>query len=351
MGFRSLLEGLKTLLRNRVVQAVLVLPLAALLLYFAFRGIDLASVWSALMQANWWWVGLAMCVGFVAHILRAARWNLLLEALGKPMQLGETFYAVMVGYFVNLLLPRAGEVARCAQLSRSQGVKFDSTLGTVIVERFFDVLAFFLLTVIAVLVSVRIFGSFLWEQVLYPSFSSLSSQDFLLIVLILLLAVVAGILFVWAVRRELLGHKLRVRLGGIRRGLLDGMRTVFSMRRKRLFYFYTVLLWGCYWMMAHLICLSLPFTSHLWFDKSLILTVVGSFGMLIPVQGGIGSFHLATMLWLEVEGLTRVDGLAYATLSHGAQTALLILIPALLFLFRSLRPRESRRERKTLADG
>lgn len=345
MGGATLFSRLRSVLRHPAVRAVLLLPLALGLLYVAFRGVDLQSIWLAVGDANWWWVALAMVVGLLSHMARAARWNVLLETLGRRVALRETFYAVMVGYFSNLLFPRAGEVVRCAQISRAQGVRFDSAVGTVIVERISDVLVFFLLTLVALIVSLRRFAPFLWDRVVHPFLQAFSFSDMRMPAYITIGLLLAGGVFYILLRRNVFGRRLRVRLRRIRRGLVDGMRTILTMPQKGRFLLLTLLMWGCYWLMTYLICFALPVTAHLGLVSSLILLVVGTFGMLIPVQGGFGSFHIAIALWLQVEGLTYAQGLAYATLSHSAQTANLLIIPAILFLIRSVRlyllPRES----------
>lgn len=91
--------------------------------------------------------------------------------------------------------------------------------------------------------------------------------------------------------------------------------------------------------MAYTISLALPATAQLGGAASLAILVVGTFGMIIPAQGGIGSFHLAVVLWLAVEGVARPDALAYATLSHEGQILLYVVFLALCYLFTFVRKR------------
>lgn len=107
-------------------------------MYFAFKDIDLKNLWLNLKQANFLWVIVALIFGFASHLVRAYRWNLLIEPMGYKPRLLYTMYAVMIGYFANLAFPRIGEVTRCASLNRSDKIPLESLLGTVIAERAID---------------------------------------------------------------------------------------------------------------------------------------------------------------------------------------------------------------------
>lgn len=322
--------------RRAVIFALVALPVLAALLYLAFRKVETRELLSIMSQANWIIVAAAMGVGVLSHLIRARRWQLLLNTLERPTSLFTAFYAVMVGYFFNLLLPRVGEAVRCVVVSRRTHVKLEKPLGTVVTERLADVFVTLLLTIVTVLFSLSTFGAFLWDEILAPFWDRASGRHFftLAIVLIACAAAVWGICGL--VRSRVLGPRLRVRIRRFFRGLAQGMNSLRRMKGKWEFMGWTVALWGAYWLMTYLICLALPATSGLSLSVSLTLLVVGTFGMFVPVQGGIGSFHLIVMLWLMALGQSRAEGLAYATLSHGCQTALLIAVPAALEVYRQI---------------
>jgi len=58
--------------------------------------------------------------------------------------------AVMIGYLVNLGVPRMGEISRAAALTKYEGVPFNKGFGTIIAERVADMI--FLLTFIFIVV-------------------------------------------------------------------------------------------------------------------------------------------------------------------------------------------------------
>lgn len=323
-----------SLFRSSWAKVILALPLLLLLLYLAFRGTDFSTLGDLLLASNFHYVLLAMLVGLLSHLVRAKRWQLLLNGLERPTSFADSFYAVMVGYFFNLLLPRAGEAVRCAVVSKTSGVKLEGSLGTMIMERFSDLIVFAIITVIAVVVGFSTFGSFLWYDVMLPFFQGLTPLKIFLICAVIALILLFTFSFYWAVRTELFGRRFRIRLVRLQRGFVDGFLALTRVKGKWSFFFWTLLLWFCYWLMTYIICLAMPATAHLGPWVAFTLLVVGTFGMFIPVQGGIGSFHLAITLWLVALGVSRPEALAYATLSHAAQTALLLIVPLALFLWR-----------------
>lgn len=320
--------------RRTIAFALLAIPVLVVLLYLAFRKVGFDDLLSAVSQANWIVVAAAMWVGIMSHLIRARRWQLLLNTLEHPTTLFHSFYAVMVGYFFNLLLPRAGEAVRCVVVSRYANVKLEKALGTVITERLADLFVTLLLTLATVLFSLSTFGEFLWGEILAPFLgNSLQKRIFTLGIALLAIAAVGWCVYRIA-RSHIMAPRLRVRMRRFIRGLGQGITSLRKLRAKWEFLGWTVLLWGCYWLMTYLACLALPATRSLSLSVSLTLLVVGTFGMFVPVQGGVGSFHLIVMLWLTALGLDRTDGLAYATLSHGCQTVLLVVVPAVLELYR-----------------
>jgi len=91
-------------------------------------------------DVTYFWILLSAMCGLLSHISRAMRWNYLIEPLGKKPGTLNTFLSVMVGYIMNLVLPRMGEVARCGVLSRYEKISFARLIGTVVTERIIDVL-------------------------------------------------------------------------------------------------------------------------------------------------------------------------------------------------------------------
>lgn len=330
-------SAVKPLWKRAWFQSVLVFPLAALLLWLAFRRIDLDELWAEFQQANYAWVLVGMFVGLAGLAVRAVRWQLLLEASGGRITFLGTFYALMAGYFGNLLVPRAGEVVRCAEVARVEQTRFDVALGTVVAERLCDMLMGVLVAFLALAFSLQHFGGFVADRIIDPLVAQWSWQLAALLVVALVAFLLLCMGLYMAVRRNVFGKRIRVRLRRLWRGLLLGMLSIWTMDRKWEFLLLTLLLWLIYWLNTYVVTLALAASSHIGFMMALPLLAVATFGMIVPVQGGIGSFHLAVALWLQMEGLSRAEGLTYATLSHGPQLLLVLVLPVVLFPFVRMR--------------
>ena len=83
-------------------------------------------------DANPFWLVVIILAFMVSNISRAMRWNQLIEPLGYRPKVGNTFFATMIGYMVNLALPRAGELAKPAVVSRYENVPLDKLIVTVL---------------------------------------------------------------------------------------------------------------------------------------------------------------------------------------------------------------------------
>ena len=169
-----------------------------LLLWLAFRKTDPTELWESLRHADYRYVILSMLMGYAAYISRGMRWLLLLETMNYKPRSWASIHSVAIGYFANMAVPRAGEVARCTSLNKLEDIPVSKLFGTVIVERTLDFImlisfvsgalltsyssftAFFLLQRVALLRArllslSRPSSLFYWPD-WYSSFSSTSSE-------------------------------------------------------------------------------------------------------------------------------------------------------------------------------
>jgi len=313
----------------QIVRFLVFLSIALFLLYLAFKGIDLSQVWTDLKHARYGWLLLTLPLGLLSHIFRAWRWNLLIEPLGYKPPLAHTFYAVLSGYLANLALPRMGEVVRCGSLTKTDKVPFDSLLGTVIVERIVDLLMLIFLMILTFFIRIRFFGEFFISHVFRPlaaKFSGLLSHTLTLVIIAALGVVTAVLLKIFWKKIRHIGIVTKIRDFVI--GMIDGIRTIARMKHNKAFLLSTFLTWLMYFLTSWLVLFMLPETSGMSPVDGLFLLVVGSIGMVIPVQGGIGAYHWIVSSALTLYGISRETGLATATLAHESQTLLILLAGA-----------------------
>lgn len=272
-------------------------------------------------EVNYWWIVVSLFLGLLSHISRSLRWNLMIEPLGRKPRLMNTFLAVMVGYLMNLALPRMGEISRCGVLARYEKISFTKLVGTVVVERLIDMLMLLILLLIVVLTQ---FGKVLEFLHNNPEVNEKLQKVIYSPVLLVALVVILGI--VWFARHRILQSKLLKKIKDLVSKFIEGFQSIRAMKNKGSFIFHSVFIWLMYYLMFFVVFFSFSFTSHIGLLAGLTVFVLGSFGMVAPVQGGIGAWHFMVMEGLALYGVERADGKVYALLAHGTTTFMLIVL-------------------------
>jgi len=329
-----------------VLKFLSLLAIAVALLFFAFRGVSIGKIFSEILRANLFWLLLSLIPSIIAFFSRAYRWNLLMEPLGYSPPLKKTTYSLMVGYFANLAFPRLGEVTRCAALSKAEAIPFNILLGTVIVERAVDLITLFLLLIMAGIIEFKRLGSVLNENIIHPAFDKLKHAATSPVFILAALVLIAGFLFLfYYLRKKSRQSGQESKTIHLFKGLASGLKAIGKLKRPWLFIFHSLFIWFLYYISVYLCLFALPSTAGLGLTAALFLLVAGGLGMSAPVQGGIVAYHLLVSQGLMLYGLSRQDGLAFATLAHTSQIALVVLFgsASLLLLFL-----ENKKNRKSL---
>lgn len=330
----------------------LLVPLALgvwLIVYF-YQQLSLpqrAQLFAAIGQAQWGWLLLGLLLSFLSHLVRAWRWRYLLEPLGHRVSLFTAYNATMSGYFMNLLLPRAGEASRAAVLTRRAGVPFEQGFGTIVAERAVDFLLLGLIAFVTIVLQLDKLDVFLDRIATFRSSqdpaAALDITRVLVIVgSLLVVGVAAG---VYLVRTR---PALRARLRHLFSGLVDGMRSVLRTRHRAAFIGNSVLIWALYVAMFWVGFLALPSTATLPPAAVLAGFVAGTLGVVL-VQGGVGVYPAFVAIILSVYmpaptegGLLHPDALALGWLLWVAQTLLVIVLGGLSLLLVARTPAQQR---------
>lgn len=308
---------------------ILFLIIGIVLLWVSFRGIDFKKLGATLREAEYGWLLLSAAFSVIAFFIRARRWILLIEPLGYTPGLKNTYHSLVTGYFANLIFPRLGEVTRCVALGKKEKLPFDKLVGTVIIERTIDFLTVLILLGLTIVGGSTTTGRFLSDSVITPvneRLSSLIGSSSLIYFLIIALGVL-GIFLAVSLRKKLSRRPLFGKFYLFFDGIIEGLKSIASLKRKWEFIMLTILMWSSYFLMAYFPLLCLDSTSGLGFGGAMFILVIGSFGMAVPVQSGLGAFHwIVSRGLLVVYGVPLEEGLAYATLSHESQLIVVALL-------------------------
>ena len=110
------------------------------LVWYSISNISIDVLIEYFKEANYSWIVLGLFFGILSHLSRAYRWKFMLEPLGFKPKFTNNVLAVLVGYLVNLALPRAGEVSRALVLTNYEDVPFEKGFGTIVAERIADLI-------------------------------------------------------------------------------------------------------------------------------------------------------------------------------------------------------------------
>lgn len=264
-------------------------------------------------NANVFYLILVAAAFMLSNIFRALRWQLMLEPLGHSVHHFNALAAIMVAYLTNLVIPRAGEIARATTLAKYEKISFEKVLGTIVLDRLLDLICLLLVGGLTfILAFERIFGYFDKNLNLSARFQNLNSLSFFSFALVL----IALVLVYYAIARSAwYQNKIKTKVNHFVAGLWEGLTSIRNIRQPGYFTFYTVAIWFLYFFMALILFKAIDTTAHLGWIAGLVVFFFGSLGIVFPSPGGMGSYHFLAMESLSLYGINATAAFTYANLS------------------------------------
>ena len=306
---------------KKIAKTLFPLVIGIVVLWLLYKDIDLAELWEITKTANFTIIAYSLLFGLAGNIFRALRWELTIHSVGYYPKRISLIYAVLGNYAVNFVLPRAGEVWRAGVVTKYDKVPISTTFGTLIVDRFFDVVAMGFIMLLCFVLDFKFFTSYLQTNPAVGSGVVSTLSSFWLYGSILALFSVIYILIRFLPNFFLI-KKMKLFYQGTKRDIM----TVWKMKRKGLFILYTFLCWFGYYLYFYLCFYAFDFTEHLGPTAGLLVFAMSSLGVAAPTQGGIGAWHFMVITSLLVYGVTYEQGSAFAGAIFTIQSIWLILI-------------------------
>jgi uncharacterized protein (TIRG00374 family) len=306
----------------QVLKFLAFLLVGLVLLWLAFRNINLDNLGKGLRDANYLWLIASIFFAVLAYISRARRWVLLINPLGYKPSFKNAFYSMMTGYLANIALPRIGEVSKCVALGKKEKIPVDQLIGTVVIERSIDILSLLFIMILMIIIDGKIVGPFLYNNVYLGLQHKLSDIFGVAWVFWAILAftgfLILALLYLY--RKKLRKIRFFAKIFDAAKGIIQGLNTITKIERKWEFLFHTVFIWINYILMTWVVVFAVKSTSHLDLSDGIFLLVVGGLAMSAPVQSGIGAFHLIVSgALVAVYGISLDDSMVYAILAHESQ--------------------------------
>jgi len=260
-------------------------------------------------SANLFWLFVVLITFMLSNLSRAHRWQMLLKPLGYKIGFWNSFFAIMLGYFANLGLPRMGEFIRAGALSRNEQIPFEKTMGTIVTDRVFD---FICLGVMILLGFIFNFDA-IWRFIEQSPLMALADYWWVLI-----LIGIAGLAAMWFVfkwlKNDTSGEGLVGKIKKLAYGFMQGILSVKNVENKPLFVFHTAFIWAMYFAMTYFCFFAYEPTSHLPPEAGLVVFDLGAIGMVMPSPGGMGTYHYMLMQGLQLFGVDKISGFSFANI-------------------------------------
>jgi uncharacterized protein (TIRG00374 family) len=315
---------------RRIIRYSFSFLLAIIFLYLAFRGVKLTDLWGSLKGANYWWVALLIPLNILQNWVRAERWAHLLAPIKPAISRRNLFSGIMIGYAINNVLPRVGEIVRPYIVGKREGISISSTLGTVIVERILDFISFYFIVCVVLFLYPKLLDSFVENPELMRPIFLLGSVVLLAIFILLFFKAEPFFRFVGKIKRfapRKYAEKIDRKLESFYTGFaVSKMRDKFGV-----ILFHSFLIWG-----INALIMFVPFyafseliNSGLDFGAAIVLLVISSIAWILPAPGAMGTYHsFLTIAMIKLYNINMTTALSYAIVTHEVGYIVIIVIGA-----------------------
>ena len=306
----------------KIVRFLAFFAAGVFLFWLIYKDQDIERIKSVLRNdVNYFWIGISLIIGLFSHISRTLRWGLMIKPISHKPRFINTFLSVMIGYLMNLVLPRMGELSRCGVLARYEKISFTKLLGTVVAERAVDMLT------LLILLAIVIFSQF--GEMLHFLHSNPGIESRLQSIIYspyLIIGFVLFVIMVFVFRKTLKNTLIYRKVAEILLNLKEGLISIRSIEQKGWFFFHSALIWILYYLMLYVVFFAFDFTSDLNPLAGLTTFVMASFGMVAPVQGGMGAWHFMATEALALYGVAYENGIIFAFVAHTSMNGMIIII-------------------------
>jgi uncharacterized protein (TIRG00374 family) len=310
---------------KQIAQTTIIFAIGAAFLYFVFKGTNWGDLWLKFTQTNYNWIAIGLFISIVSHWLRAYRATMLYQAMNYNISTANSLHAVFIGYFINYFIPRGGEVSRCAALSKTNHLPLEKGLGSVITERLVDMVMLLIILGAVFVLQFDIIYNYINTNLAKENNTTGSNLKYYLLAIVLI-----GAAAIFILRKQLFNTPLFAKVLDKLKGFTQGLTSIKAVKKPILFIALSVSIWLCYILMMYFCLFALPATTHLNFTQCLTVFAMGTIGIVIPAPGaGAGTYHFAVMQGLLLFGVAQDDGIAYATIVHGAQMVMFIILGAI----------------------
>jgi len=307
---------------SKIASVFIPLLLGFGLIYYQYTTLsveELNKIKFCFQKANYFYIFLSLIISLFGYWARAYRWKYSLQHLGYQTNFKNDFMSVCVSYFMNLTIPRSGEITRAALLKKYENVPFDKGFGTIVAERIVDLILFLLFVGLAFVLQFEKLYNFIKEKIAFEK-----------IILFVIVGLILGVIFliIWIYAEWKIIKKIKNKFSG----LIEGMLSIVMMKDKWKYIFFSFLIWFSYLLMFYIPIYALPETENIGFDIVIMGFIFGSLAVGFT-NGGLGAYPLAIAMIFSLYGISNEIGTAFGWLAWTSQTILTIILGLLSYAF------------------
>ena len=307
---------------SKIASVFIPLLLGFGLIYYQYTTLsleELNKIKFCFQKANYFYIFISLIISLFGYWARAYRWKYSLQHLGYQTNFKNDFMSVCVSYFMNLTIPRSGEITRAALLKKYENVPFDKGFGTIVAERIVDLILFLLFVGLALVLQFEKLYNFIKEKIAFEK-----------IILFGIIGLFIGIIFllIWIYAEWKIIKKLKNKFSG----LIEGMLSIVMMKDKWKYIFFSFLIWFSYLLMFYIPIYALPETENIGFEIVIMGFIFGSLAVGFT-NGGLGAYPLAIAMIFSLYGISNEIGTAFGWLAWTSQTILTIILGLLSYAF------------------
>ncbi len=324
---------------KKTLKSVLLISLTFFFLYLAFRGNDFNELFEVLKNANYIYALAGAIIGIMlGGYLRALRWRYFLNPLKKDIKMEILFSSMMIGYMMNSIIPRAGEVYRPVLLANKEKISKASAFGTILVERVFDLLSLLISFGICMIFYKKKLSS-AFEQYnieIISIYTSVITLVFVILIIVIIFNLEKSEIIIEKITKKILPEKFHQKVHNIFISMINGFLFIRYPKYYLQILILSVLLWFTYIISTYLTLLAFNIDMSL-FDANLVLTMA-TFALTIPLPANsAGIYHLfCTATLVNVFGVERESAFGFATVNHLLGLLGLIIVGAFFFVKENL---------------
>jgi uncharacterized protein (TIRG00374 family) len=319
---------------KKFLKLFILFSLTVVFLYLAYRGNDFELLFLELKKANYAFAIAGTFIGVViGGYFRALRWRYFLDPLKKNIGMEILYSSMMVGYMMNSVIPRSGEIYRPVLLANKEGISRASAFGTILVERIFDIVTLlaafgFCLFFYREKLS-ETFGTYdLESMALYTSIAVLA---FIILIVIILFNIERSEIIIKSITKRILPAKFQEKIHRFFISLINGFLFIKYPKDFFKIFILSILLWLSYVSSVYLTFFAFDINLS-FFDANLVQTMI-TFAMIVPLPANsAGLFHLfCTATLVSIFGIEKETAFGFATVNHLLGLLSLIILGAFFF--------------------